>query len=295
MTIQNIAIIYNPKSSGQSPRMAQELYAGIRRHLPDVGVEVMPTKYAGHAADLAEIVGQTRPDAVILSVGGDGTYHEVVNGAMRLVPKYRPTCVVVPGGNANDHHRALEIERDIIERIKHPHPKYFEVLRMGVMNPIGQDIVRYAHSYVGFGMSGRVAEALNRESKGALSEKFIVLREIMQPRHFEILENRRIKHLHNLLCTNVSVMAKYLTVGPNEKVDDGKFTVTETPALSRMQLLKQVALSTAGTVPPGAATTKHFFMLMTPVQCQLDGETIWLPGGCSVTIALEPKAIATLG
>jgi diacylglycerol kinase (ATP) len=146
MTFKHISLIYNPKSSGGSVRLAQELYAELRQRWPELGVEVLPTKYHGHATDLAEIAGRANPRSLIVAVGGDGTYHEVINGIMRLPAGRRPACLVAPAGNANDHAREMGIEADLIERIERSQLVPFDVLKLATLNPNGGDALRYAHS-----------------------------------------------------------------------------------------------------------------------------------------------------
>jgi diacylglycerol kinase (ATP) len=294
MLIQHIAIIYNPKSSGGSSRAAQELYGDIRKRLPHTGIEVLPTKYAGHAADLAEIVGRTRKNALVVSVGGDGTYHEVINGVMRLPGRGRPACVVLAAGNANDHHSALDPEKELIDRIMEPTEQGMDLLKVSSLNPSGEDLVRYAHSYIGFGTSGRIARALNKEAKGLLSEKWIVFRELMRPQSFEIIEKGKVRALYSIVCGNVEQMAKYITIDKHADPTDGKFEIVETPVVSKLDLLKEVTQSAVGSPAQGKSAKKLSFMLMTSTQAQFDGETAWLSKGSTVTVAVQPKALKTL-
>src|SRR3712207_3003561 len=68
-----IVIIFNPNSTGNAPRSAEELRAELARRLPAVPVELCPTQHAGHARELArEAAGTGRPLLVSVSgVGGD--------------------------------------------------------------------------------------------------------------------------------------------------------------------------------------------------------------------------------
>jgi diacylglycerol kinase (ATP) len=293
-TIQHLTIIYNPKSTGDSARAARELYSTVRQELPTMGVEMAPTQYAGHASGLAETIAQSRPGTLIVVAGGDGTYHEVINGLMEVPPARRPLCALLPTGNANDHHRALDPQRPILERIRQP--KYVEItlLKLLVFGPQGRDLERYAHSYIGFGTSGQAAHSLNKETRGVVREKLVVVRELLRPRRFEIVHSGYVKRLYSLLCTQVEVMAKHLTVGPEVKLTDGDFVFTETPAISRAQLLRQVARSVQGAPPQPETADKLSFMLLTSVQAQLDGETAWLAQGSTVTVTAQPKALKTL-
>lgn len=294
MTIKHIAIIYNPISTGQAALKAQRLYDDVRNKLPLVGVELMPTKYRGHAADLAEILGQTRNGCVIVSVGGDGTYHEVVNGVMRLAPTKRPILVPYPAGNANDHSRELHGDADVLARLSKPKGEWIDLLRLSVHNPSGADIFANAHSYIGFGATGRVARILDERKFGIVSEKLIAFSELLKPSEFEAVVNGHSKHLYSIICSNVGVMAKYLKLTDNADLTDGHFEVIETIAQSRLQLLREVSQTAIGKPAATKSVQSYSMMLMDGVQAQLDGEPVWLPKGATVFITVEREAIRTL-
>jgi len=77
--------------------------AGDLRHLADDigGAEWVGTDFPGHAVQLAREAALAGFDPVV-SVGGDGTLHEVVNGLMLVDALRRPRLGVVPLGSGND-------------------------------------------------------------------------------------------------------------------------------------------------------------------------------------------------
>lgn len=81
-----------------------------------VKLEVVQTRYRGHAADAARAAVADDIDLVIAQ-GGDGTVNEVVNGMLSEPrPENRtPRLGVVPGGSANVFARALGLPKDPIE------------------------------------------------------------------------------------------------------------------------------------------------------------------------------------
>ena len=93
-----IVLIYNPAN----PRIPRTLAEGVRddlcRRLPDLPVTLQPTRFAGHAHELAAAAAATgRP--LIVAVSGDGVYNEVINGIMD-VDGSSALSAVAAGGNA---------------------------------------------------------------------------------------------------------------------------------------------------------------------------------------------------
>lgn len=78
-------------------------------------LEVITTTHRGHARELGE---KARAEAMdcILTLGGDGTVHEVVNGLLADGPRPGlPVLGTVPGGSANVFARALGYPQDAVE------------------------------------------------------------------------------------------------------------------------------------------------------------------------------------
>ena len=59
--------------------------------------------------ELAESGIELSEYSALLAVGGDGTYHEVVNGMLHRVDKKRIPVGFVPNGSGNDMLRALGV------------------------------------------------------------------------------------------------------------------------------------------------------------------------------------------
>src|ERR671938_61710 len=99
-----VVLIFNPHSTGEAPKLAQELHAALVDRLPGTVVDLSPTEHQGHARDLAREAARTgRP--LIVSVSGDGGYNEVVDGVMQAGNDHAVTAVMA-AGKANDHRRS---------------------------------------------------------------------------------------------------------------------------------------------------------------------------------------------
>jgi diacylglycerol kinase family enzyme len=96
-------------------------------------LEVVETRYRGHAGTLAR---QAASDGfqLILTLGGDGTVNEAVNGLLRgWRPGTDPAFAAVPGGNANVFTRALGLPADPVDATG----RILEALRAGRDRRVG--------------------------------------------------------------------------------------------------------------------------------------------------------------
>ena len=104
-------LVVNPKATTTSERGRDVLVRALRS---EVDLSVAYTKRRGHAADLARAAGEDGVDLVV-TLGGDGTVNEAVNGLMTLGERaaaHRPALAVVPGGSTNVFARALGLPGD---------------------------------------------------------------------------------------------------------------------------------------------------------------------------------------
>jgi diacylglycerol kinase family enzyme len=105
-------LVVNPNATTTTPRTRDVLVRALRSEMK---LEIAETQSRGHAADLAHDAALTGTDLVV-SLGGDGTVNEVVNGLLRDGPSPDlPMLAVVPGGSTNVFARALGLPRDIVE------------------------------------------------------------------------------------------------------------------------------------------------------------------------------------
>lgn len=85
-----------------------------------VQLEVIETRYRGHATKLAS-VARSEGYGMVLTLGGDGTVNEAVNGILggqaeaRLAPAELPALAALPGGSANVFTGALGLPRDPVD------------------------------------------------------------------------------------------------------------------------------------------------------------------------------------
>jgi diacylglycerol kinase (ATP) len=71
-----------------------------------------PTKYPGHARQLAATAAAHKVETVIV-IGGDGTLNEVVNGLFASPGNHMPSIGIVPAGSSNDLSKSLGIPQNV--------------------------------------------------------------------------------------------------------------------------------------------------------------------------------------
>lgn len=285
----SITIIFNPSSTGDASRNAQELEHNLRKYLPNLPVKLQKTKHAGHAEDLAYRASKKGQQPLIVTASGDGGYHEVINGAMRAKKEgATPVCAVLASGNANDHRRIVR-KRPLAEAIIAQ-----DISKLDLLEVRWNDKTRFAHSYVGLGITPVVANELNRHDLNSFKELVLVVKTFWKYQPFEIKLNNKIVRLDNLVLANISGMAKVLKLSKGGKPADGKFEVVMVPHRRKISMLAW-ALKSA-TIGLGKQPQKNKFMFTTtsPMPMQLDGEVVELPAKTKVSVTIAHRLLKTI-
>ena len=107
-----LALIANPMaSSGNAASYIEKVCKLLEER--GISYKLMATKYAGHATVLADEAMTEGCDGII-SLGGDGTLYEVVNGLNGRHTNF----YIVPCGTGNDFVKTLGLPKDPIEAFK---------------------------------------------------------------------------------------------------------------------------------------------------------------------------------
>jgi diacylglycerol kinase family enzyme len=107
-------LVVNPTATATSARTRDVL---IHALASDLKLDVVATKYRGHARDLGRQAAESGEIELVVVLGGDGTINEVVNGLLHNGPDPEavPRLAIVPGGSTNVFARALELPNDAVE------------------------------------------------------------------------------------------------------------------------------------------------------------------------------------
>src|SRR4051812_39351980 len=105
-------VVVNPAATSTTAKMRDVLVGALASELK---LDVVETTHRGHGRELGAAAATEGIDLVV-SVGGDGTVNEVVNGLLENGPgAHLPALAVVPGGSTNVFSRALGRSRDPVE------------------------------------------------------------------------------------------------------------------------------------------------------------------------------------
>jgi diacylglycerol kinase (ATP) len=286
-----IVIIFNPHSTGDAPRLAEELETELARRLPTVPLHPRPTQHAGHARDMArEAAAAGRP--LLVSVSGDGGYNEVVNGVMES-GNDRAVCAVRAAGNANDHRRVTR-KQPLADAIVAGDVRRIDLLRLTIgTGPAAS--VRYAHSYIGVGLTPVVAVDLEKGGKGSWREIVSTVRAFARFRPFPIrLEDGRRRRIDSLVLANIGEVAKYASLSENGRPDDGRFEVITQQRTGKLRILGTAVRAVTRGLGPQPSATHYAFTPLTPMPLQLDGELLELDAHTPVAVDIAPRALATI-
>ncbi|MCZ2828055.1 diacylglycerol kinase family protein [Modestobacter sp. VKM Ac-2986] len=286
-----IVIVFNPHSTGDAPRLAEDLQAELVRRLPDVPVELRPTQRAGHAREIAREVAATGAP-LLVSVSGDGGYNEVVDGAVQA-GNDRAVCAVRAAGNANDHRRTTK-EHRLADAIVAGDVRRIDLLRL-TLGRGDETEVRYAHSYIGVGLTPVVAVDLEEGGKGSWREIVAVVRGFARFRPFPVrLEDGQRRTIDSLVFANISQMAKVATLTEGAAPDDGRFEVVTQQRTGKLRVLATALRAATRGLGPQPSATHYAFTALAPMPLQLDGELVELEADTTVTVDIAPRALATL-
>jgi diacylglycerol kinase family enzyme len=150
-------LVVNPAATTTTERGRDVLTRALRSEV-DLAVEY--TRRRGHAANLARQATRDGVD-VVVTLGGDGTVNEVVNGLMFQGPGPSvPALAVVPGGSTNVFARALGLGKEWTEGTA----QILEALHAGRVRSVGLGRAdeRYFTFCAGFGIDAEVVRTVER-------------------------------------------------------------------------------------------------------------------------------------
>ncbi len=234
---QRSVAIVNPRSAGGAtgrgwPRLHQRLVQALG------DVDVIFTDRPNAATFLTQQALESGATTIV-SVGGDGTHNEVVNGFFREDRPLSTTAAlgIVPAGTGGDLRRSFGWSaepREAIARIQRGERRRVDVGKLSFTDNAGLSAVRYFLNIASFGISGEVDARANRSSKrlgGKLSFALASLRALAS------YTDRRVRlslddgpptelDITTVAVCNGQYFGGGMWVAPTAKLDDGLFDLT---------------------------------------------------------------------
>lgn len=290
MDYTTVAIIYNPNSTGSSKAMAEDFKINIQRRIPEQKVKLVATKYAGHGEKLAYKIAKQSKKPLIFSSSGDGGYNEVVNGAMKAQNEgFKPTTGLLPAGNANDHYHGLHTENSI-DLIITKRPKRIDLLRISYVSN-KKNVQRYAHSYIGFGISSMVSKELNKTKLNKFKETWLVIRTLLTISPVTLTVDNKIGKYDSIIASNTDKMSKYLNVSRPSRMDDGLFEVTISRHENKFKLVALILRASLIKLKEDKQTTTFSLDTIEQTVAQTDGEILTIDANTRVDISIEKQIL----
>ncbi|RLD46969.1 MAG: hypothetical protein DRI86_01670 [Bacteroidetes bacterium] len=235
-----LLLVYNPfagfKRSGKH-------FSEVKQLIRDKGMDfdLRFTRAAGDATTMVEEADLTQYDGIISS-GGDGTFHEVLNGYYKNKSASKPPIGIIPNGTGNSF--AIELGLKSFE-----YEKAIDIISKNIIKKVDigycqmQDSSFYFHNILGFGMVADINEASDKyKNLGNHSYTIASLEKIMALKTFDleiILDGKSIKQ-DNLFVeiSNTRYTGSSFLMAPKAKIDDGLLDVTISRKSSRWNVLK---------------------------------------------------------
>ncbi len=283
-----VEIVFNPNSTGNAHERAEELAAELAQRAPDLPVTLRPTQHAGHGREIARDAARNgRP--LVVSVSGDGGYNDVVNGLMEAGAE-EAFAAVLAAGNANDHRRVTR-ERPLADAILAGEVSRLDLLRMSTDD--GRE-ARYAHSYIGLGITPTVALELETGGKGSIREVISTIRSFARFRPFRIETDSGRESFDSVIFANIREMAKYAVLSEEGRPDDGRFEVIILRHTAKWRVLATAIRAAVRGLGPQPTAREYRFRTVDPMPVQVDGEVSEFDRGVGVTVEIATRVLRTV-
>ncbi len=236
MTDASIVAVANPRAAnGRAGKAATRLAKALKEGGLDASLRF--TAMAGDATRLTReaVAAGAR---IVLSVGGDGTNNEVVNGFFHGPPETRPATAfaIAPVGTGGDFAKTLGQTgepAEVLARLERGQRRPIDVGRVEYTDLEGRPASRYFVNIAEFGSGGAVVEKVNRTTKvlgGRMSFLMAILS--VMPKY----ANKRVRYsldggpekelvANNMVVANGRFFGGGLMPAPHAELDDGLFDV----------------------------------------------------------------------
>lgn len=213
--------------------------------IPEEDITIWLTEYRGHAVELAQKAAQSGEPVNLYAVGGDGTFNEVVRGAMDY-----PNAAVglLPYGSGNDFLRNFGTKEE-----------FRDVQAQLQGSPISIDLIEtsrgYAAEICSAGLDAKVAYGIPKFRRlpfchSEMAYKLSIVQCLMGKRNTKLLidiDGKTIQRdcLMVAVCNGCSYGGGFLAA-PESRLDDGVLDVMVVRNLPLLKIAKALPLYQSG-------------------------------------------------
>jgi YegS/Rv2252/BmrU family lipid kinase len=303
-----VAIVNPNSAAGQTARQWPHIEKLLSLSLG--GVEALFTKAMGDATGLALEAARGGAD-LIISVGGDGTNNEVVNGLLcDGAPKIPPPIALVPRGTGGDFRKTIGIPNVVEEAVKiiaEGKPKRVDAGRMRITNDDGVEVTRYFLNISSFGIGGLVDRNVNKTTKIFGGKVSFILGTV---KAFFAYKNQKVKIsfddgpfeemvINDVAMANGRFFGGGMMIAPEASLDDGLLDVVIIGDITTGEALSNSAKIYKGTHMPhpkirhlrAKKVVAEPFDPAERVLLDVDGEA---PGRLPATFEIMPGALTVI-
>jgi|TARA_Y100000748_G_scaffold289272_1_gene274955 YegS/Rv2252/BmrU family lipid kinase len=237
-------VIVNPYSGKKKGSKIATLVKDELRN-SKINVEIYETEKPEHAIDIVKTLILDEGDT-ILTIGGDGTFCEVISGFMDRSDDSVSNIPLglIPAGTGNSQANDMEIidYRDAVERIISGRVRLIDIAETKFMDG-NNEVVRHSHNLVGWGLgvdSNILAEKMR--FLGPLRYDIGVLLSILRGKVRKakcFIDGHLIESdFVLLLIQNTCTGGDRLRLAPKAQIDDGKMDLGIIYHIGRFKILK---------------------------------------------------------
>lgn len=223
-------VIFNAKAKHNKSRSVLERVLE-RFRAENQEYQVHETDYKGHAEEIARELSKT--EEVLVAIGGDGTFHEVLNGVTDLD---KTALLLIPGGTGNDFATSAQLNGgvdELMDKLLHGEPKKTDFIELND---------RRSLNIAGTGID---VDVLERTEKGIFHGRIKYLMSLLQsmflfkacPMQVSVNgEDWEGRALFAAAC-NGSDFGGGIRICPGAQIDDGELELVFVSQLGFFQLI----------------------------------------------------------
>lgn len=245
---EKILAVVNPVSAdGKTGRV----WPDLADYFFDKEIPIIPvrTEYPQHSVNIVRKALELGYEN-IMSVGGDGTANEVVNGFFRdgrlINPKAR--LIIFSRGTGSDFIKSLGIDnskREILKIIRDGRKKMVDIGEVSYRRYNGNKAQRYFINISDAGIGGATVLRVNNSSKyfgGILTYLFGIFKTLFlyNNRNFRLrIDGKKVldRKVNSIIVANGSYFAGGMKIAPEAVIDNGLFNIVVLGDLTKVEII----------------------------------------------------------